>query len=80
MKVHHSDLESQGWINTLSSLPESNVRVKVASVHIHDWNLEEILYESIGSISPSGCWRVKASESATKSNVFTYKVTYWKPI
>jgi len=80
MKIHHSYVESEGWISTYNSLPEPNVRVKIVSVHIQDWNLEQIIWESVGSISPHGHWRVKASESATQRKVFDYKVTHWKPL
>lgn len=78
MIVHHSQAEKNGWISTTISLPEAGTKVRVACIHIHDWNLESILWESTGSVREDGIWRIAASESATLRKVFDYKLTHWK--
>jgi len=80
MIVHTSKAKNEGWIDTRQSLPEPDVKVKTACITILDWNIEQTIWETIGSIRKDGIWRILASESATKRKVFDYKITHWKPI
>jgi len=80
MKIHHSQAEKEGWISTYNSLPEPNTKVKVCCVHIIDWNMEQIIWESTGSVRPDGIWSITASESATMRKVFDHKLSHWKKL
>lgn len=87
MKIHYSMYEeAQGWIPVSGdNLPEIRKKVRVCSITMHDWNLEEMLWESTGKLRntdrvPSS-WVLMASD-LIKYNKLNglYVVTHWKEI
>ena len=51
MIIHRSHHEEDlGWIPISKQLPDFNKEVKTACIHIFDWNLEFLIWETIGKI------------------------------
>jgi len=73
-------MEEKAWISKEDLLPEPGKKVKIACIHVIDWNLESLVYESTGWLTKGGIWSVKASSSATKNKVFTNKPTHWQEL
>lgn len=78
MIIHDSKAKKEGWISVDESLPLPHNRVEICCVNIMDWNLENTIWKSEGHLTKRGIWSVKASETATKEKVFSYKTTHWR--
>ena len=77
MKIHDSEYEKLGWISLNQEKPEPLTKVRLSQIHILDWNLEVMNWETTGWFLPSGSWSVKASEGINLNNS---KPTHWKNI
>lgn len=78
LKIHWSEAEENGWISIDKEIPEPYLKVKTCSINIIDWNMENILWQSVGHITKNGNWSISVSDTATKDKVFKYKITHWK--
>ena len=83
MKIHDSDAERNGWISVDKEKPPIKQWVKVSVVHMHDWNLESILWEGLARWSGSYWVKKDAPETPenkrlTKETAFKYQITHWK--
>lgn len=76
MEIHHNPFIKQGYISVSEKLPEVGQWVEVIGTHFSDWNLESLIWKSMGRIGGHGVWSVKW----VKNYSHEYPTSYWKPV
>jgi hypothetical protein len=84
MKVHTSHYEEDlGWINLYTETPPVNTRVRLALIHIIDWNMEKMIWETEGWITTGGIFSLKTGDLLKIYDTFNFsnsKPTHWQPL
>jgi hypothetical protein len=74
--IHKSQYEEEGWIQIDKELPMPGDRVKFSKIHIIDWNLESMEWETTGFINHTGLQILRQTKD--KDIVLGSKATHWK--
>ena len=84
--MHRSKYEEDdGWIPCTRELPEEREKVEVCHVHFSDWNLEFLMWQSMGNyrmFNGKPVWavkgRVEGKPTVDKDTFFASGVTHWR--
>lgn len=83
MEIHYSTYEKEdGWIPLTKEYPKPDTKVKICNIHLIDWNLEQMEWETTGWVKPDGfgnsekrLWSLKKVDSIKSFNSVP---THWK--
>ena len=80
MIIHESEYENKGWIPTTREFPEINHKVRLCSINIIDWNIEEMEWETTGWYKGNNTWSMKEIKDINRRKLMHSKPTHWKNI